>query len=90
MNKGDLINKIAESAGLTKAQAENALNAVLGSVTDALKKDDSVTLVGFGTFSVSQRKARSGRNPQTGATIKISAKKQAKFKPRKKLNDALN
>ncbi|MBK8703342.1 MAG: HU family DNA-binding protein [Saprospiraceae bacterium] len=90
MNKGDLINKIAESAGLTKAQAENALNAVLGSVTDALKKDDSVTLVGFGTFSVSQRKARSGRNPQTGATIKISAKKQAKFKPGKKLNDALN
>ncbi len=90
MNKGDLINKIAESAGLTKAQAENALNAVLNSVTDALKKDDSVTLVGFGTFSVSQRKARSGRNPQTGATIKISAKKQAKFKPGKKLNDALN
>lgn len=90
MNKGDLINKIAEGAGLTKAQAENALNAVIGSISDSLKKDEAVTLVGFGTFSVSKRDARSGRNPQTGATIKIAAKKVVKFKPGKTLSDSVN
>jgi len=90
MNKGDLINKIAEDAGITKGQAEDALSAVLDGITSALKSDDSVTLVGFGTFSVSKRDARTGRNPQTGETIKIAAKNVAKFKPGKKLSDAIN
>ena len=90
MNKGDLINKIAEDAGITKGQAEDALGAVLDGITSALKSDDSVTLVGFGTFSVSKRDARTGRNPQTGATIQIAAKNVAKFKPGKKLSDAIN
>ena len=90
MNNGDLINKIAEDAGITKGQAEDALSAVLDGITSALKSDDSVTLVGFGTFSVSKRDARSGRNPQTGETIKIAAKNVAKFKPGKKLSDAIN
>jgi DNA-binding protein HU-beta len=90
MNKGDLISKIADTAGVTKSQAESALNAVLDGVTEALKSDDSVTLVGFGTFSVNKRPARTGRNPQTGATIQIAAKNQAKFKPGKKLTEALN
>lgn len=90
MNKGDLINKIADSAGITKGQAEDALNAVLDGITDALKGGDSVTLIGFGSFSVNHRAARSGRNPQTGETIQIAAKNLAKFKAGKKLTDALN
>ncbi len=90
MNKGDLINKIAESAKLTKAQAGDALNAVLDSIGDALKKGDKVTLIGFGTFSVSKREARTGRNPQTGASIKIGAKNVVKFKPGKELSDSVN
>lgn len=90
MNKGDLINKIADSADVSKAQAEAALNAVLDGITDALKNNDSVTLVGFGTFSTSHRPARQGRNPQTGATINIAAKNVARFKPGKKLSDAIN
>lgn len=90
MNKGDLINKIADSAGISKSQAEDALNAVLDGITGALKNDDSVTLIGFGTFSVNHRPARQGRNPQTGATIQIAAKNVAKFKPGKKLSEALN
>ncbi len=90
MNKGDLINKIAESAKITKAQAGEALNAVLDGVADALKSGDKVTLIGFGTFSVSTREARTGRNPQTGASIKIEAKKVVKFKPGKELSDSVN
>ena len=90
MNKGDLVSKIAESAGITKGQAEDALNAVLDGITDALKNDDTVTLIGFGSFSVSHRAARTGRNPQTGATIQIAAKNLAKFKAGKKLTEALN
>lgn len=90
MNKGDLISKIADSSGISKSQAEDALNAVLDGITGALKNDDSVTLIGFGTFSVNHRPARQGRNPQTGATIQIAAKNVAKFKPGKKLSDALN
>lgn len=90
MNKGDLINKIAESAKLTKAQAGDALNAVLDSIGDALKKGDKVTLIGFGTFGVSKREARTGRNPQTGASIKIKAKNVVKFKPGKELSDSVN
>ncbi|MEL6658814.1 MAG: HU family DNA-binding protein [Bacteroidota bacterium] len=90
MNKGDLVSKIADSAGITKGQAEDALNAVLDGITDALKNDDTVTLIGFGSFSVSHRAARAGRNPQTGATIQIAAKNLAKFKAGKKLTEALN
>ena len=90
MNKGDLITKIAESAGITKAQATDALNAVLDGVGDALKAGDKVTLVGFGTFSISRRDARTGRNPQTGKTIHIAAKNVVKFKPGKELSDSVN
>ena len=90
MNKGDLINKIAESANLSKAQATDALNAVLDGVSDALKDGDKVTLIGFGTFSVSRRDARTGRNPQTGETIKIAAKNVVKFKPGKEISEAVN
>ncbi|MCB0583758.1 MAG: HU family DNA-binding protein [Phaeodactylibacter sp.] len=90
MNKGDLINKIAESANLSKAQATDALNAVLDGISDALKDGDKVTLIGFGTFSVSRRDARTGRNPQTGETIKIAAKNVVKFKPGKEISDAVN
>ena len=89
MNKGDLINQIAEDAGLSKAQAGTALNSVLDSITKTLKKGDKVTLVGFGTFSTSKRAARTGRNPQTGATIKIKAKNVVKFKPGKELSSAV-
>lgn len=90
MNKGDLVNKIAESASITKGQAEDALNAVLDGITDALKSGDSVTLIGFGTFKKDHRAARAGRNPQTGETIQIAAKNLAKFKAGKKLTEALN
>jgi DNA-binding protein HU-beta len=90
MNKGDLISKIAESAKITKAQATDALNAVLDGVGEELKTGGKVTLIGFGTFSISEREARTGRNPQTGASIKIGAKKVVKFKPGKELSDAVN
>ena len=90
MNKGDLINKIAEHADLSKAQATDALNAMLEGITDSLKDDDKVTLIGFGTFSLSHRKARSGRNPQTGETIQIAAKNVVKFKPGKEITEAVN
>jgi DNA-binding protein HU-beta len=90
MNKGDLINKIAEEANLTKAQASDALNAVLGGVTETLKGGGKVTLVGFGTFSVNHREARTGRNPQSGASINIPAKNVVKFKPGKELSDSVN
>lgn len=90
MNKGDLISKIAEHAKLSKAQAGEALNAVLNSIGGALKGGDKVTLIGFGTFSVAKREARTGRNPQTGKAIKIPAKKVVKFKPGKDLSDSVN
>ena len=89
MNKGDLISKIADEAGLSKAQAGEALNSVINNVTKTLKKGEKVTLVGFGTYSVSQRAARTGRNPQTGAEIKIPAKNVVKFKAGKELADAV-
>jgi DNA-binding protein HU-beta len=89
MNKGDLIDYIASEAGLTKGQAGDALNAVLTAVQKTLKKGDKVTLVGFGTFSVSKRAARTGRNPKTGAAIKIPAKKVAKFKAGKEFSAKL-
>lgn len=80
MNKAEMIEKIATDAGITKTQANEALDAFTNCVIGALKKGDRVTLVGFGTFSVSERAARNGRNPQTGETIKIKARKVPKFK----------
>lgn len=86
MNKAELIAKIAEDAGITKTQANATLDSFIDAVQKSLKKGDKVTLVGFGTFSVSKRAARNGRNPQTGAVIKIKAKKVAKFKAGKELS----
>ena len=90
MNKGDLINKVAESAGLTQAQAKSAVNSVLESISNSLQDGDKVTLVGFGTFSVARRDARQGRNPATGETITIPAKSNVKFKPGKELTESVN
>jgi DNA-binding protein HU-beta len=90
MNKADLIDKIAASTGISKSNAAMAIDTMVDSVTAALKKGDRVTLVGFGTFAVSQRKARNGRNPQTGAVIKIAARKVAKFTPGVELKKAVN
>lgn len=85
MNKSELIAKIADDAGITKTQANASLDSFVEAVTKTLKSNGKVTLVGFGTFSVSKRLARNGRNPQTGAVIKIKAKKVAKFKAGKEL-----
>lgn len=90
MNKNDLINEIATSAGITKKEAETTLNAMLENITRALKKGESATLVGFGTFSVSKRAAREGINPQTKEKIKIPAKNVVKFKAGKMLNSVIN
>ena len=90
MNKGDLVDKIAAANGISKTAASGALDTLLDSVTSALRKGDRVTLVGFGTFSVSQRKARNGRNPQTGSVIKIAARKVAKFTPGIELKKHVN
>lgn len=90
MNKADLIDKIAASTGISKSNAAMAIDTMVDSVTAALKKGDRVTLVGFGTFALSQRKARNGRNPQTGAVIKIAARKVAKFTPGIELKKAVN
>lgn len=89
MNKGELIDQMANSAGITKAQAQSALNSFIQSTSKTLKKGDKVTLVGFGTFSVSKRSARKGRNPQTGQEINIPAKKVVKFKAGKDLSDGI-
>ena len=90
MNKTELIDHIAKSADISKAAATRALDALIGGVRTTLKKKGSVTLVGFGTFSVGKRAARTGRNPRTGEAIKIKAAKVPKFKPGKALKDALN
>jgi nucleoid DNA-binding protein len=90
MNKADLVDKIAGACEMSKAQATMAIDTAVDSVTAALRKGDRVALIGFGTFSVSQRKARNGRNPQTGATIKIAARKVAKFTPGAELKKAVN
>ena len=90
MNKTDLIDHIAEEAEISKAAAGRALDAFVGAVRATLKKGGSVTLVGFGTFVVGKRAARSGRNPRTGDTIKIKAAKVPKFRPGKALKDAIN
>ncbi len=89
MNKSELIGHIAKQSNISKAAAGRALNAVIGGVTATLKKNKTVTITGFGTFSVSKRKARMGRNPQTGAALRIAARKVPKFKPGKGLRDAL-
>ena len=89
MNKAELIAQIADEAGITKTQANTALDAFVDAVTKTLKKGDKVTLVGFGTFSVSKRAARNGRNPQTGEVIKIKARKVARFKAGKELSSKM-
>ncbi|WP_021022251.1 HU family DNA-binding protein [Salinivibrio costicola] len=90
MNKSELIDHIAESADISKASAGRALDAFVDSVSDTLKSGDQVALVGFGTFSVRERAARKGRNPQTGADIDIAAAKVPGFKAGKALKDAVN
>ncbi len=90
MNKTELVAAMAEQAGLSKKDAEKALAAFTNVVADALKKDEKVQLVGFGTFEVSKRAAREGRNPQTGAVMKIAASKAPKFKAGKALKDMVN
>ncbi len=86
MNKAELIAQMSDVAGITKTQANTALDSFTDAVTKTLKKGDKVTLVGFGTFSVSKRAARNGRNPQTGEVIKIKARKVARFKAGKQLS----
>ena len=90
MNKSELIDAIAASSGLSKADASRALDGVTSAVTKALKGGDSVSLVGFGTFAVKHRAARAGRNPRTGATIQIKASNNPSFKAGKALKDAVN
>nr|WP_319398798.1 HU family DNA-binding protein [uncultured Carboxylicivirga sp.] len=90
MNKSELVSAIAEASGLTKADSEKALNATTEAIKSALAKGESIQLIGFGTFSISERSARTGRNPQTGKEIQIAAKKVAKFKPGKALDEAVN
>jgi len=88
MNKGDLVNEVAKVLD-TKKQAQDAVDCIIATITKTLKKKGTVTLVGFGTFKVDKRKARKGRNPQTGEEIKIKAKKVPKFVPGKALKDAV-
>jgi len=90
MNKSELIEAVAGAADLTKADAGRAIDAVVATVTDTLAKGDSVSLIGFGTFSISERAARTGRNPRTGEAIQIKAAKVPKFKAGKALKDAVN
>ncbi|MGA8862631.1 MAG: HU family DNA-binding protein [Gallionella sp.] len=90
MNKSDLVDAIAKSADLSKAAAARALDATVDTIKKTLKKGDTVSLVGFGTFKVGKRAARNGRNPRTGATIKIKAAKVPKFSAGKGLKDAVN
>ncbi|CAH0532927.1 DNA-binding protein HU-beta [Vibrio stylophorae] len=90
MNKSQLVDKIAADADISKAAAGRALDAFIGAVTETLKSGDQVALVGFGTFSVRERAARTGRNPQTGAEIQIAAAKVPGFKAGKALKDAVN
>jgi DNA-binding protein HU-beta len=90
MNKGDLINAVATAAGITKAQAGSAVDAVFSGIESTLKSGDKAAFVGFGTFSTVNKPAREGRNPATGKTIKIAAKTSVKFKAGKSLSDAVN
>ena len=90
MNKTDLADAVAQATDTSKADAANAVDAVLDTITDALKSGDGVQLIGFGNFSVADRAARQGRNPRTGEAIQIAASKQPKFKAGKALKDAVN
>ena len=90
MNKGDLIEAVANETGLSKADAARAVDGVIGAITGALQSGGQVSLVGFGTFTVKQRAARQGRNPRTGETIQIKASKVPGFKAGKALKDAVN
>ncbi len=90
MSKADLVEKIAKDAGISKAAAEKSVNSFIDGVKSSLKKGQSVTLIGFGTFSVGKRAARTGRNPKTGAVLKIKAKKVARFKPGADLKKLIN
>lgn len=90
MKKPELAAAIAEKAGVTKEKAGEILNAITDEITNAMAKNDPITLIGFGTFSVRERSARTGKNPQTGATIQIPASKSVGFKPGKALKDAVN
>jgi len=89
MNKTELVSNVAERAGLSKAEADRAINACIDSVAEALKGGDKVSLIGFGVFSVSERAARAGKNPATGEAIQIAAAKVPKFKAGKALKDAI-
>ena len=90
MNKTDLVNAVAKDAGLAKSEAQRAVDSVLSNIEASLQNGDKVTLVGFGTFSIATREARTGRNPRTGQPIKIRAKKIAKFAAGKALRQAVN
>jgi DNA-binding protein HU-beta len=90
MTKTDLIEKMAGAADISKAAAAKAFEAAVEAITKAVKKGDKVALIGFGTFSLSKRKARTGRNPKTGATLKIAARKAPKFTAGKAFKDAVN
>lgn len=90
MNKAELVDEISKETGLTKKDSEAALKSFIGVVSKELSKGNDVQIIGFGTFSVGERAARSGRNPKTGETIKIAASKSPKFKPGKALKDAVN
>ncbi|MBT8438174.1 MAG: HU family DNA-binding protein [Gammaproteobacteria bacterium] len=90
MNKTELIDAMADSADISKAAAGRAFDAAVAAITEALKKGDQVSLIGFGTFKISERAARTGRNPQTGETIQIKASKSPAFKAGKALKDAVN
>ncbi len=90
MNKTQLVERMADAAGISKAAAERALTGFTDAVTDALQQGDKVILIGFGTFSVTERKARQGRNPQTGEPIEIPAKKIVKFKPGSRLAESVD
>ena len=89
MNKGELVEKVAKECALSKAAAEQVVVSIFGAITDAMAAGDKVTLVGFGTFSVTERAAREGRNPQSGQTMSIPAKKVVKFKAGAKLVDSV-
>ena len=90
MNKAALIGKIANDAGITRNAAATAIDSMIDGITSSLKKGQKVTLVGWGTYSISKRKARTGRNPQTGEAIKIKAKKSVRFKAGKQLDKTIN
>ncbi|MEY3084409.1 MAG: hypothetical protein RL037_589 [Bacteroidota bacterium] len=90
MNKAELIDAIAAESGLSKADSKRALDAFVGASTAALKKGDKISLVGFGSFDITNRQARNGRNPKTGAVIKIAAKKSVRFKAGSELSSSVN